>query len=244
VSEMSKNTILEVKNVVSGYIKEIDVIRGINFEVMESEVMCIIGPNGAGKSTMLRTIFGLLIPKTGSIIFDGKDITKLSPRDKLKLQITFVPQGRCNFPMMTIKENLEMGAFSRKDKNVQKDIEEIMNRFPILKKRKNEFAGNLSGGEQQILEMGMALTLNPKILLLDEPTLGLAPKVCSKMFKDILKIHEMGCTILIVEQNARRALSISDHAIVLELGRKKFEGTGKEIANSKDVKKLYLGEEQ
>jgi len=244
VSEMSKNTILEVKNVVSGYIKEIDVIREVNFEVMESEVMCIIGPNGAGKSTMLRTIFGLLIPKTGSIIFEGKNITKLSPRDKLKLQITFVPQGRCNFPMMTIKENLEMGAFSRKDKNVQEDIEEIMNRFPLLKERKNEFAGNLSGGEQQILEIGMALTLNPKILLLDEPTLGLAPIVCSKIFEDIIKINEMGCTILIVEQNARRALSISDHAIVLELGRKKFEGTGKEIASSKEVKKLYLGEGQ
>jgi len=238
---MSKNTILEVKDIISGYIKEIDVIREVSFEVIESEIISIIGPNGAGKSTMLRTIFGLLKPKTGSIIFDGKDITKLSSLDKLKLGISFVPQGRCNFPMMTVKENLEMGAFSRKDNNTQKDIENIMDCFSILKEKKNEMAGNLSGGEQQILEMGMTLTLNPKLMLLDEPTLGLAPKITSKVFEEIININEMGCTIVIVEQNARRALSISDHAMVLELGKKRFEGTGEEIANSEDVKKLYLG---
>jgi len=238
---MSKNTILDVRDVVSGYIKEIDVIREVSFEVIESEIISIIGPNGAGKSTMLRTIFGLLKPKTGSIIFDGKDITKLSSLDKLKLGISFVPQGRCNFPMMTVKENLEMGAFSRKDNNTQKDIENIMDCFSILKEKKNEMAGNLSGGEQQILEMGMALTLNPKLMLLDEPTLGLAPKITSKVFEEIININEMGCTIVIVEQNAKRALSISDHALVLELGKKRFEGTGEEIANSEDVKKLYLG---
>lgn len=239
--KMDKNTILDVRDVVSGYIEEIDVIRGVSFEVIEGEIVSIIGPNGAGKSTILRTIFGLLKPKTGSIIFNGKDVTKLDPLDKLKLVITFVPQGRCNFPMMTVKENLEMGAFSRKDGNIQGDIENIMDRFSILKEKKNELVGNLSGGEQQILEMGMSLTLNPNLMLLDEPTLGLAPKITSKVFEEIININEMGCTIVIVEQNAKRALSISDHALVLELGKKRFEGTGEEIANSGDVKKLYLG---
>ncbi|RLF96573.1 ABC transporter ATP-binding protein [Thermococci archaeon] len=238
---MSRKIILQVENVVSGYIDEIDIIRGTSFNVYESEILSIIGPNGAGKSTMLKTIFGILKTKSGSIIFNGKNITKMNYIERLKMGISFVPQGRCNFPMMTVKENLEMGAFIRDDNNVQRDIEKIMDRFPILKEKKNELAGNLSGGQQQILEMGIALTLNPKILLVDEPTLGLAPKIVSKIFEEILNIREMGCTIIMVEQNARKALSISDHAVVLELGKKRFEGTGNEIANSEEVKKLYLG---
>jgi len=238
---MSRKIILQVENVVSGYIDEIDIIRGTSFNVYESEILSIIGPNGAGKSTMLKTIFGILKIKSGSIIFNGKNITKMNYIERLKMGISFVPQGRCNFPMMTVKENLEMGAFIRDDNNVQRDIEKIMDRFPILKEKKNELAGNLSGGQQQILEMGIALTLNPKILLVDEPTLGLAPKIVSKIFEEILNIREMGCTIIMVEQNARKALSISDHAVVLELGKKRFEGTGNEIANSEEVKKLYLG---
>ena len=238
---MSRKIILQVENVVSGYIDEIDIIRGTSFNVYESEILSIIGPNGAGKSTMLKTIFGILKTKSGSIIFNGKNITKMNYVERLKMGISFVPQGRCNFPMMTVKENLEMGAFIRDDNNVQRDIEKIMDRFPILKEKKNELAGNLSGGQQQILEMGIALTLNPKILLVDEPTLGLAPKIVSKIFEEILNIREMGCTIIMVEQNARKALSISDHAVVLELGKKRFEGTGNEIANSEEVKKLYLG---
>jgi len=241
VSKMSRKIILQVENVVSGYIDEIDIIRGTSFNVYESEILSIIGPNGAGKSTMLKTIFGILKIKSGSIIFNGKNITKMNYIERLKMGISFVPQGRCNFPMMTVKENLEMGAFIRDDNNVQRDIEKIMDRFPILKEKKNELAGNLSGGQQQILEMGIALTLNPKILLVDEPTLGLAPKIVSKIFEEILNIREMGCTIIMVEQNARKALSISDHAVVLELGKKRFEGTGNEIANSEEVKKLYLG---
>jgi len=241
VSKMSRKIILQVENVVSGYIDEIDIIRGTSFNVYESEILSIIGPNGAGKSTMLKTIFGILKTKSGSIIFNGKNITKMNYIERLKMGISFVPQGRCNFPMMTVKENLEMGAFIRDDNNVQRDIEKIMDRFPILKEKKNELAGNLSGGQQQILEMGIALTLNPKILLVDEPTLGLAPKIVSKIFEEILNIREMGCTIIMVEQNARKALSISDHAVVLELGKKRFEGTGNEIANSEEVKKLYLG---
>ena len=241
VSNMSNNVILQVQDVVSGYIKEIDIIRGVSFDVKKSEILSIIGPNGAGKSTMLKTIFRLLQVKSGKISFDGHDITKASSLDVLRMGISFVPQGRCNFPMMTVKENLDMGAFSRVDDNVQDDIDEVINRFPLLKEKKNELAGNLSGGQQQILEMGMALTLNPKIMLLDEPTLGLAPKVVSQIFEEIKKINDSGCTIIMVEQNATRALSVSDHALVLELGQKRFEGTGEEIMNSEDVKTLYLG---
>jgi ABC-type branched-subunit amino acid transport system ATPase component len=238
---MSDNVILQVNDVVSGYIKEIDIIREVSFEVRGSEILSIIGPNGAGKSTLLKTIFRLLALKSGTIIFNGQNITRATSLDVLKLGISFVPQGRCNFPMMTVKENLDMGAFSRSDDDVQKDIEEVIDRFPLLKERRKELAGNLSGGQQQILEMGMALTLNPKIMLLDEPTLGLAPKIVSQIFDEIKKINDSGCTIIMVEQNATRALSVSDHALVLELGQKRFEGTGEEIMNSEDVKTLYLG---
>jgi branched-chain amino acid transport system ATP-binding protein len=238
---MSNNVILQAREVVSGYITEIDIIRGVSFDVIESEILSIIGPNGAGKSTMLKTIFRLLKIKSGTIAFDGQDITRSNSLDALRMGISFVPQGRCNFPMMTVKENLEMGAFTRVDDEVGKDIAGVIERFPLLHEKKDELAGNLSGGQQQILEMGMALTLNPKIMLLDEPTLGLAPKVVSQIFEEIKKINDSGCTIIMVEQNAKRALAVSNHAIVLELGQKRFEGTGEEIMNSKDVKTLYLG---
>ncbi|MBU7033041.1 MAG: ABC transporter ATP-binding protein [Theionarchaea archaeon] len=238
---MSKNAILQVREVVSGYITEIDIIRKVSFDVIESEILSIIGPNGAGKSTMLKTIFRLLKIKSGTITLDGQDITRSNSLDVLRMGISFVPQGRCNFPMMTVKENLEMGAFSRADDDVEKDIAGVIERFPLLHEKRNELAGNLSGGQQQILEMGMALTLNPKIMLLDEPTLGLAPKVVYQIFEEIKKINDSGCTIVMVEQNAKRALAVSDHAIVLELGQKRFEGTGEEIMNSQDVKTLYLG---
>jgi len=238
---MSNNVILQVREVVSGYITEIDIIRGVSFDVIESEILSIIGPNGAGKSTMLKTIFRLLKIKSGTIAFDGQDITRSNSLDALRMGISFVPQGRCNFPVMTVKENLEMGAFTRVDDDVEKDIAGVIERFPLLREKRDELAGNLSGGQQQILEMGMALTLNPKIMLLDEPTLGLAPKVVSQIFEEIKKINDSGCTIVMVEQNAKRALAVSNHAIVLELGHKRFEGTGEEIMNSKDVKTLYLG---
>jgi ABC-type branched-subunit amino acid transport system ATPase component len=232
--------ILELMDYVTGY-GEIDIIRGVSVGIKRHEIACVIGPNGAGKSTLFKGIFGLLRARHGSIRFDGSDITNLAPSEVLRKGLSLVPQGRCNFPAMTVRENLEMGAFIRNDGNVPGDIERIMDKFPVLRKKANEMAGNLSGGEQQILEMGRALLLHPKLILLDEPSLGLAPKTTELVFEKISDINADGTTILIVEQNARRALSISHHAIVLELGKKRFEGTGEEIMHNEQVKRLYLG---
>jgi ABC-type branched-subunit amino acid transport system ATPase component len=232
--------ILELMDYVTGY-GEIDIIRGVSVGIKRHEIACVIGPNGAGKSTLFKGIFGLLRARHGSIRFDGSDITNLAPSEILRKGLSLVPQGRCNFPAMTVRENLEMGAFIRNDGNVPGDIERIMDKFPVLRKKANEMAGNLSGGEQQILEMGRALLLHPKLILLDEPSLGLAPKTTELVFEKISDINADGTTILIVEQNARRALSISHHAIVLELGKKRFEGTGEEIMHNEQVKRLYLG---
>jgi ABC-type branched-subunit amino acid transport system ATPase component len=220
---------------------ETDIIRGVSVGIRRHEIACVIGPNGAGKSTLFKGIFGLLSARRGSIRFDGSDITNLAPREILRRGLSLVPQGRCNFPAMTVRENLEMGAFIRHDGKVPGDIEEVMDKFPLLRKKGKEMAGNLSGGEQQILEMGMALLLHPKLILLDEPSLGLAPKTTELVFEKIRDINADGTTILIVEQNAKRALSISHHAIVLELGKKRFEGTGEEIMHDEQVKRLYLG---
>jgi ABC-type branched-subunit amino acid transport system ATPase component len=235
--------ILELRNYVTGY-GEMDIIRGVSVGIKRHEIACVIGPNGAGKSTLFKGIFGLLKARQGSIVFDGPEITNLAPIEILKRGLSYVPQGRCNFPAMTIRENLEMGAFIRNDEKVEGDIEGVMEKFPVLREKANEMAGNLSGGEQQILEMGRALLLHPKLILLDEPSLGLAPKTTELVFEKIRDMNADGTTILIVEQNARRALSISHHAIVLELGKKRFEGTGEEIMHNEQVKRLYLGGEK
>ena len=235
--------ILELREYVTGY-GETEIIRGVSLGIQRHEIACIIGPNGAGKSTLFKGIFGLLKARHGHILFDGSEITNLASSDILKKGLSYVPQGRCNFPAMTIRENLEMGAFIRTDEKVQGDIEGVMEKFPVLREKANEMAGNLSGGEQQILEMGRALLLHPKVILLDEPSLGLAPKTTELVFEKIRDINAEGTTILIVEQNARRALSISHHAIVLELGKKRFEGTGGEIMQNEQVKRLYLGGEK
>jgi len=232
--------ILELRDYVTGY-GEIDIVRGVTIGIKRHEIACVIGPNGAGKSTLFMGIFGLLKARHGNVILDGSDITNLAPDERLRKGLSYVPQGRCNFPAMTVRENLEMGAFIRTDETVQSDIEAVMEKFPVLREKAYELAGNLSGGEQQILEMGMALLLHPKLILLDEPSLGLAPKTTELVFETIADINADGTTILIVEQNARRALSISHHAIVLELGKKRFEGTGQEIMRNEQVKRLYLG---
>ncbi len=234
------DVILEIRDYVTGY-NEIDIIKGVSVQIKRREIACVIGPNGAGKSTLFKGIFGLLKARNGSNHFDGSDITNLSPSEILRKGLSYVPQGRCNFPAMNVRENLEMGAFTRNDDKVVSDIAEVMNKFPVLREKENEMAGNLSGGEQQILEMGRALLLHPKLILLDEPSLGLAPKVTELVFEKINDINVDGTTILIVEQNAKRALSISHHAIVLELGKKRFEGTGEEIMQNEQVKRLYLG---
>ncbi len=234
------DVILEIRDYVTGY-GEIDIIRGVSVQIRRHEIACIIGPNGAGKSTLFKGIFGLIKARKGSNHFDGSDITNLPSGEILKKGLSYVPQGRCNFPAMTVRENLEMGAFTRNDDKVESDIEEVMVKFPVLREKADEMAGNLSGGEQQILEMGRALLLHPKLILLDEPSLGLAPRTTETVFEKINDINADGTTILIVEQNAKRALSISHHAIVLELGQKRFEGTGEEIMHNQQVKRLYLG---
>ena len=234
------DVILDIKDYVTGY-GEIDVIKGVSAQIQRHEIACVIGPNGAGKSTLVKGVFGLIKARRGSVLFDGSDITNLNPAGMLKRGLSYVPQGRCNFPAMTVRENLEMGAFTRNDEKIENDIQEVMDKFPVLREKANEMAGNLSGGEQQILEMGRVLLLHPRLMLLDEPSLGLAPKTTEIVFEKICEINSDGIAVLIVEQNAKRALAISHHAIVLELGRKRFEGTGEEIMHNEEVKRLYLG---
>jgi branched-chain amino acid transport system ATP-binding protein len=233
--------ILHAEKITSGY-GEIEVLRDISFFVLQGEIVCLIGPNGAGKSTLLKTIFGLVPPWEGKMLFQGEDISRKRPDEILRMGISIVPQGRCNFPEMTVRENLEMGAYIRKDQMIRQDIEEVLIKFPVLRSKQRELAGNLSGGEQQVLEMASSLLLNPKIILLDEPSLGLSPIMVSKVFETILQINQEGRTIIMVEQNAKQALQIAHHAIVLELGRKRLEGTGREMLNNDDVKKSYLGQ--
>jgi len=238
---LADDPIFVVDNVHSGY-GEIEVLKGVSVNIQRGEIISIIGANGAGKSTLLRTLFGTARITKGNIYFEGVNITKMQPIDILQLGIAYVPQGRTNFPGMTIQENLEMGAYTRrKDKaGVARDIDELCERFPVLKRRK-EKAGNLSGGQQQILEMAMALILHPKVILIDEPTLGLSPLMLSQVFSTIVDINKSGTTIVMVEQNAKRSLEISHHAIVLDLGRLRFEGTGEEILNNPSVRSHYLG---
>ncbi len=232
--------VLVVRDVVSGY-GEIRVLRGVSVDIPDKRIVTLIGANGAGKSTLLKTVFGLIRPESGSIVFEGRDLTRASPEAHISAGITYVPQGRSNFPRMTVRENLEMGAFTRRDKNVRKDVSELLERFPLLKKKQNSLAGTMSGGEQQILEMAMALILHPKLLLIDEPSLGLSPKMVELVFEHIVEINRGGVTVLMVEQNARKALSISDYAFVLELGHNRMMGTGEEILNNEQVRQMYLG---
>jgi len=234
------DTILKLEGLSSGY-GGIDILKEVSFEVKESEIACIIGPNGAGKSTLIKTVYGLLKPSAGKISFRNEDITGLSPLHILRRGISYLPQGRAIFPLMTVQENLEMGAFTRRDANVKSDLAKIYEKFPILKERRSQLAGNLSGGEQQMLAIAMALLLSPKLMMLDEPSLGLSPQSMNLIFETIKTLNKEGITLLIVEQNAKKALQISDHAIVLELGKKRFEGTGVEVLSNPELKKLYLG---
>jgi branched-chain amino acid transport system ATP-binding protein len=210
-------------------------------DIFPSGITCMIGPNGAGKSTVLRTVYGILRLRGGQISFQGERIDGKKPLEIIKQGICYVPQGRSIFPLMTVMENLEMGAFTRKDSRVVRDIQSLMDQFPILSERRDTLAGNLSGGEAQILAIAMGLLLEPRLMMLDEPSIGLSPQSVNLIFKIIRQISEAGTTILMVEQNARRALEISRHAFVLELGKVKFSGTGEEILNNPELRKVYLG---
>ena len=232
---------LEVKNL-SVHYGMIQAVRNVNFKVNEGEIVSLIGANGAGKSTILKTLSGLIHPSEGEIIYLGENIASTSAKQIVEKGLVQVPEGRHVFPGLTVKENLELGAFLRKDKEeIQKDMEDVFERFPILKERKDQDAQTLSGGEQQMLAMGRALMSRPKLLLLDEPSMGLAPIFIREIFKIIQEIQKTGTTVLLIEQNAKMALSISNRAYVLETGSVVLSGTGQELLESDEIQKAYLG---
>lgn len=234
--------LLEVKDL-EVYYGVIRALKGISFEVNKGEIVTLIGANGAGKTTTLQSIIGLIPTRGGTVIYNGKDITKTPCHKLVHLGMSQVPEGRRIFQELTVYENLLMGAYSRKQSSAEfkKDIEDIYKRFPRLEERKNQIASTLSGGEQQMLAMGRALMSHPEIILLDEPSMGLAPIFVEQVFDIIKTLKESGTTILLVEQNAKKALEIADRAYVLETGAITASGTGKELAESDEIKKAYLG---
>ena len=233
-------TILKVDNI-NVYYGAIHAIKGISFEVNEGEIVTLIGANGAGKSTTLQTVSGLLRSRTGSIEFNGENISHVPAHKLLYKGLAQVPEGRRIFLQMSVEENLEMGAFTQKNAGIDADLESVYEQFPRLRERKKQIAGTLSGGEQQMLAMGRALMSHPKLLMLDEPSMGLAPILVEQIFDIIRQLHKNGTTILLVEQNAQMALSVADRAYVLETGKITLSGTGKELAESDEVRKAYLG---
>ncbi|HJB45341.1 MAG TPA: ABC transporter ATP-binding protein [Candidatus Mediterraneibacter surreyensis] len=233
---------LEVKDL-EVYYGVIQAIKGISFEVNKGEVIALIGANGAGKTTTLHTITGLLSPKNGHVIFEGKDITKVPAHKIVSMGMAHVPEGRRVFAELSVYENLKMGAYTRKDKNeIEESLANVYKRFPRLEERKNQMAGTLSGGEQQMLAMGRALMSKPKIILMDEPSMGLSPILVNEIFDIIRAVSESGTTVLLVEQNAKKALAIADRAYVLETGKIVLEGNAKNLLEDDSIKKAYLGE--
>ena len=233
--------LLKVENI-NVYYGAIHAIKGISLDVDEGEIVTLIGANGAGKSTTLKTISGIMRPKTGSIEFQGQDITKVPAHKIVKMGLSQVPEGRRIFMQMTVKENLEMGAFTAPANTVEENLEKVYEHFPRLKERYKQVAGTLSGGELQMLAMGRALMSQPKLMMLDEPSMGLAPVLVEEIFEIIHNLHEAGTTILLVEQNARMALSIADRAYVIETGNVTLSGDARELMNNDSVRKAYLGE--
>ena len=234
------STILKVDDI-NIYYGSIHAIKGISFEVNEGEIVTLIGANGAGKSTTLNTISGLLHSKTGHIEFMGEPLNHVPSHKVVSKGLALVPEGRRSFLQMSVQENLDMGAFSRRGGNIDADMERVFEQFPRLKERRKQVAGTLSGGEQQMLAMGRALMSNPKLLMLDEPSMGLAPILVEQIFDIIKNLHKAGTTILLVEQNAQAALSVADRGYVLETGKIVTTGTGAELLASPAIKKAYLG---
>ncbi|MFE9933543.1 ABC transporter ATP-binding protein [Streptomyces sp. NPDC005533] len=235
--------LLKVEDLKVAYGK-IEAVKGISFEVNEGEIVCLVGTNGAGKTTTLRTLSGLIKPKSGSVTFDGKPLASVPAHKIVSLGLAHSPEGRHIFPRLTIAENLQLGAFLRTDKEgIEKDIERAYEMFPILGERRKQAAGTLSGGEQQMLAMGRALMSQPKLLMLDEPSMGLSPLMMQKIMATIKDLKAAGMTILLVEQNAQAALSLADHAHVMEIGKVVLSGTGRDLLHNEDVRKAYLGED-
>lgn len=233
--------LLEVKGL-EVYYGVIQALKGIDFEVNEGEIVTLIGANGAGKTTTMQSVIGLIPPKAGTVSFEGKDITHLHCHKIVSLGMSQVPEGRRIFQELTVYQNLLMGAYIQKDKKaIKEDVKKIYARFPRLEERKNQIAGTLSGGEQQMLAMGRALMSRPKLLMLDEPSMGLSPLLVDEVFTIIKDLNKEGTTVLLVEQNAGKSLAISDRAYVLENGKIVLSGTGEELLQSEEVKKAYLG---
>ena len=230
----------EGSKMTAGYGSGPDIISSCSINVDRGEIVAILGPNGAGKSTAMKAMLGLLKLKSGSVLMYGKDISKLSPQDRVKQGISFVPQNKNVFPDLTVRENLEVGAFLRDD-DVNKVIEEIYDLFPILKEKNSQIVGELSGGQRQQVALGRALMIKPSVLMLDEPTAGVSPIVMDELFQHIIKVKETNVAIIMVEQNAKQALSISDRGYVLVTGQNKFEGLGNELLQDPEVRRSFLG---
>ncbi len=233
--------LLELRDVEAGY-GAIQILHGVSLHVDPGEIVCVIGPNGAGKSTTFKVIMGFITHLGGEIVFAGRTLVGQRPDRILGLGLGYVPQGRVVFSQMTVRENLEMGAYLERDKQkIRSSMEYVFSLFPRLGERSRQLAGSMSGGEQQMLAMGRALMMRPKMLMLDEPSLGLSPRLVDEMFDKIVEMARSGLTTMLVEQNAARALEISDRGYVLELGRNRFEGTGRALLNNPEVRTMYLG---
>ena len=234
-------SLLEVRDLHAGYGK-LEILKGVSLRVEPRQVVSIIGPNGAGKSTVFKTVFGLLPARQGQVLLDGEDITNQPPAELLRRGMAYVPQGRNVFPLMTVEENLRLGAYIRPSSAaLDAEVDRLYETFPMLREARRKRAADLSGGQQQMLEMARALLLKPRLILLDEPTLGLAPLVFKEIFRIVENLRRIGQTILMVEQNAAKALEISDYAYVLELGQNRYEGAGEVIRSDERVRRLYLG---
>ena len=229
---------LEIDNLRAGY-GHLDILHGVDLKIRHGEFVTLLGPNGAGKSTLLKSLFGMTTHKGGSIRWKGKDIAGLRPQSMLAHGIAYVPQGRCNFQLMTIDENLEMAAYTLKDGDLKGEREYVYDLFPILRKRRNELAGNMSGGEQQLLEMAMAVLRRPEILLVDEPSVGLSPQAITLVFNELRRLHKGGRTILLVEQNTRKAMQAAERAVVLRLGKVIWDSPVAELSNA-DLGELFM----
>ncbi len=235
--------LLEVNDLKVAYGK-IEAVKGISFTVEEGQIVCLVGTNGAGKTTTLRTLSGLIKPRSGSVTFDGQPLGSVPAHKIVSLGLAHSPEGRHIFPRLTIAENLQLGAFLRSDKDgIEKDIQRAYEMFPILGERRKQAAGTLSGGEQQMLAMGRALMSKPKLLMLDEPSMGLSPLMMQKIMSTIAELKSTGMTILLVEQNAQAALSLADQAHVMEIGKIVLSGTGQDLLHDEEVRKAYLGED-
>ena len=233
--------LLLAEHITAGY-GRIDILHDVGLAVRPGEIVSVIGPNGAGKSTTFKTIVGFLRPRAGRVVFNGEDITGLRTDLVLRRGLAYVPQGRIVFPQMTVRENLEMGGFIERDRaRLAAALERVFTLFPVLHERRRQKAGTMSGGEQQMVAMGRALMTEPKLILLDEPSLGLSPKFVTLIFDKLVAMKATGYTLMLVEQNATRALAIADRAYVLELGRNRFEGSGPDLLVDPEVKRLYLG---